>query len=116
MLFPMIRKIFTFLEKKNLPYWGDLMTSYHVTTKITKMSPLLFFFSLFPHKKHFYEQNVLVTRLLERDYIWVLTIAKIFNDHILFQEYTPFKMSILKQNFFVTFCCIVTRISGIIDR
>ena len=32
------------------------------------------FFSLFPHKKHFYEQNMLVTRLLERDYIWVLTI------------------------------------------
>ena len=48
------------------------MTSYHVTTKITKMSPL-FFFSLFSHKKHFYEQNMLVTRLLERDYIWVLT-------------------------------------------
>ena len=44
-----------------------------VTTKITKMSPL-FFFILFPHKKHFYEQNMLVTRLLERDYIWVLTI------------------------------------------
>ena len=52
---------------------GGLMTSYHVTTKITKMSPL-FFFSLFPHKKHSYEQNMLVTRLLERDYIWVLTI------------------------------------------
>ena len=33
----------------------------------------LFFFSLFSHKKHFYEQNMLVTRLLERDYIWVLT-------------------------------------------
>ena len=49
------------------------MTSYHVTTKITKMSPFFYFFSLFSHKKHFYEQNMLVTRLLERDYIWVLT-------------------------------------------
>ena len=34
---------------------------------------IFYFFSLFSHKKHFYEQNMLVTRLLERDYIWVLT-------------------------------------------
>ena len=54
---------------------GSLVTSYHVNTKTTNMSPL--FFSLFPHKKHFYEQNMLVTRLLERDYIWVLTTTSI---------------------------------------
>ena len=61
-------KNFHIFGKKNFILLGDLMTSCHVTTKITKMSPS--FFSLFPHKKHFYEQNMLVTRLLGRDYIW----------------------------------------------
>ena len=70
MLFSMIQKIFNFWKKKIYPT-GGLMTSYHVNTKITKMSPL--FFSLFLHKKHFYEQNMLVTPLLEQDYIGVLT-------------------------------------------
>ena len=70
----MIQKIFTF-SKEMFILLGALMTSYHVTNKITKMSPL-FLFSLFPYKKHFYEQNMLVTRLLKRDYIWVLTMIK----------------------------------------
>ena len=63
----MIQKNFTFSEKNFFTLMGAPMTSYYVTTKITKM------FSLFPRKKHFYDQNMLVTRLLEWDYIWVLT-------------------------------------------
>ena len=41
---------------------------------------------------------------------------KLSDDHILFQEYAPFKMMSIKTGFFlsVTFCC--TPISGIIDH
>ena len=66
-------KNFHIFGKKYFAALWCLMTSYHVTTKITKMSLYFFFFSLFSHKKHFYEQNMLVTRVLERDYIWVFT-------------------------------------------
>ena len=44
---------------------GDVIARDHQNYKNVP----LFFFSLFPHKKHFYEQNMLVTRHLERDYI-----------------------------------------------
>ena len=62
-------------------------------------------------------------------------ITMLFNDHILFQEYTPFKsvclLYCLLHNqvslssymsietglfFFLTFCCIIIPISGIIDH
>ena len=75
MLFPVIEKVFTFLGKKILPYWGadDVISRDHHNYKNVTIVFFVFcgfFFSLFPHKKHFYEQNMLVTRLQERDYIW----------------------------------------------
>ena len=85
MLFPMIQNIFTFLEKTFLPYWGadDIISrDYQNYKNVT----IFFFFSLFSHKKHFYEQNMLATRLLEQDYIWVLTIAVVCQRCLVLQK------------------------------